>query len=458
MMQGIRREWANRAGQPNRTAIRLVVNVSGVNCRSTDYNLQGTVDVADHPANDEERELLAEILFHRAEIADKARRAYRLTNWCATSGGTGVRIEHCEPIPVLGPGDISNLRVFEPPGFEDDALVPVGWDKEHEGWWREYQANRYCRFESRKELNQRFQDIHVNTVVLSPSGRIAMTANPKWYRLSQHVIDEMLMRGQPLTEQNLDPRVDVAAPFKDGELCKKAGDVAAARGTNNDVVVKYGSYDHMKQLFEQGRVWINPATTYGQSGNQAIRDDERGFEFKGGYRPWGDASVFFGRDNAPEDIGNLAARGDVEFVQIFDAPHLSQHEYAKVAMRMRNYWTYCVAGVLDPRLFADFDADACLVIRKRPFVERLAWRARLLMGHVATYIGEVAYEDPLGASHKCRSAPVTSIQVHMTKLFRYAYQREFRFAWVPRKPVENLKPMVVEIGSISDIAELLFIG
>ena len=285
-----------------------------------------------------------------------------------------------------------------------------------------------------------------------------MTADPKWYRLSQHVIDEMLMRGQPFTEQNLDPRVDVAAPFKDGLLCKKAGEVAAARGTNHDVVVKYGSYEHMKQLLEQGRVWINPATTYGQSGNQAVQDDERRFEFKGGYRSPGDAPVFFCRDSAPADIGNLAARGDVEFVQIFDAPHLSQHEYARVAMRMRNYWTYCLAGVLDPRLFADFDADACVVIKKRPFVERLACRARLLMGDVGTYIGEVTYEDPLGAFHKCRSVPVTSIQVHMTKLFRYAYQREFRLAWVPRKPLEDLKPMVVEIGSISDIAELLSVG
>ena len=80
------------------------------------------------------------------------------------------------------------------------------------------------------------------------------------------------------------------------------------------------------------------------------------------------------------------------------------------------------------------------------------------MGNVGTYFGEVTYEDPLGAfSSQDRSVPVTSIQIHMTKLFRYAYQREVRFAWVPWKSVENLKPVVLEIGSISDIAELLLI-
>ena len=352
------------------------MNVSDVDRRSAGYNLQGIVDVADFPRNDDERKFLAEILFLRAEIREKSRRGYRLVNWCDTSGGAGVRIECCEPIPILGPKDISNLRVFERPEFDESARVPVTWDEDHESWPREYQSNRYCRFESRKELHQRFQDIHVNTVVLSPSGRVAMTTDDMWYRLSQHVIDEMLMRGQPPKEQDLDPRVNPAAPFKDGTLCKKAGD-AAAKGTDHDVVVKYGKYERMKQLLEGGRVWINPASAYSQSGNQAIRDEERRLVFKGGYRSNGGASDFYSKDNVPEDIGELGASSDVEFVPIFKAPNLSWNEYAEASVRMRNYWTYCLAGVLDPRLFADFDADACVVIRKRTFVARVVWRARL---------------------------------------------------------------------------------
>ena len=269
------------------------MNVSDVDRQHTGYNLHGIVDVPSHPRNDDERAFLAGVLFRYAEIPDKGKRAYQLANWCAVEGGGGVKIEHCGPIAVFTEKNISNLKVFKPPEFEDLDGAELQGDNEHNTWRTEYHSNRYCRFESRKELNQRFQDIQVNTVILAPSGKMTFTKNKVWYRLSQHVIDEMLIRGQPPHERNLDPRVELAMPFKDGELCKKAGEVISARGTSHDVIVKYGNYEHMKELYERGRVWMNPVTTYESSLNQAVRDNERTFVYKGGYRPRENPSMFF---------------------------------------------------------------------------------------------------------------------------------------------------------------------
>lgn len=115
-----------------------------------------------------------------------------------------------------------------------------------------------------------------------------------------------------------------------------------------------------------------------------------------------------------------------------------------------------MAGVLDPRLFADFNANACVIIKKRPFVERLTYLARFVLRGVKMEFGAVDYVDPLGAfSSGNRLTTVTSIPLYMTKLFRYAYQNEIRFVCIPNHPEENLKPAIIEIGSISDIAELI---
>lgn len=104
---------------------------------------------------------------------------------------------------------------------------------------REYDANPYCRHEPCEQLHQRFQDIRAN-LVLTPSGRMGLTTDENWYRLQRHVIAEMLRRGEPPTLSNRNPGVPEARPFFDGKLYRKAAIVVSARGTDHDVLVKYG--------------------------------------------------------------------------------------------------------------------------------------------------------------------------------------------------------------------------
>ena len=462
----VRKEWLERAGIPNRYGIALNVTISDTGYKSTEYQVRGVVDVPSRPQNDDERLALAKVLLSRADIPERSQRRFRLVDWERTDGGEGVIVHQCGKIPTITANDIipGSFRRFEAPAFEEPRREELPGDLEHTKWRSEYQANQYSRYESRRELHQRLQDIWVNKEVLSPSGKLTLTTEQRWYRLEQHVVDEMLVRGQPPSEQNLHPRVDIAMPHMDKHLCRKAAEVVAAQGTGNDVFVKYGALDHMKELYENGAVWISSASDLDKlTHNQAVRDDERSFVLKGGIRPVMNSVAprttcrnFYTKQEAPHDFAQLVARGDIQFVRIFNAPRLESNQYVELQVGSRtDYWMCCLSELLDPRLFSDFKANACVIIKKRPFFEKLVRMMQFVKPGYQPGFGRVTYDDPLGVFATNRPAYVPSSHVPMTKLFRYAYQKESRFVWMPAVPQKKLISFRLPIGSLSGFAELL---
>ena len=134
-----------------------------------------------------------------------------------------------------------------------------------------------------------------------------MTTDENRYRLQQHVITEMLLRGEPPSPTNHHPDVQEARPFFDGDLCRKAAGVIAARGSDHNVVIKYGKKEHMEALMN-GEVYLNSATKYNEDmHNQAVRDDELAIDFKGGYVRATHPMQFFNASNPPS--GSIAERG-----------------------------------------------------------------------------------------------------------------------------------------------------
>ena len=145
------------------------------------------------------------------------------------------------------------------------------------------------------------------------------------------------------------------------------------------------------------------------------------------------------RYNTQPPSESVADRG-FGFRSIHELPELAADQHASMTIRMAtDYWMFCLAGVLDQRLFADFQADCCLIIRRRPFEERLLRAATLQLRNVDAYFGRVLYVDSLGA-RPARVRVTRSIPIHMTKLFRYANQREIRFALLSRRFQEQLTP------------------
>ena len=456
--RGIRPKWAGQVGKPHAIGIQLNVGVRLARSEHNglDYQIRGVVDVPAHPYGDDERNLLAQVLFRATDLPHKERLEYALLDWFAIDGGSGVRIDYCTAIPTITVGkEIVQLKQFTPPDIELDNSAQISAQK-HAGWAREYRANRYCRYESRQELNQRFQDILVNTRVLTRSGKLDRTTDESWYRLLQHVITEMQLRGEPPTPWNDDPRVQAASPFFDGELCRKAASTVSVRGTSHDLIVKYGKQRHMEDLYRKGIVYLNPASDYDKSShNQAVQDDERSIVVKGGYFPSERPEDLYDEDTLPDDIQQLIEEEEAGFSAIYGRPELRRSQYASVSIDMRtDYWMFCISDVLDQRLFADFEADSCVVIRRKPFVDRILSKSRLVLPNMRMVFGDASYIDPLGAF--ASGAPVKwSLPVHMTKLFRYAYQREVRFVCIPGRFQARLNARCLEIGPISDFAELI---
>ena len=457
--RGIREGWVEEVGKPHRIGIKLNVGVRFIPSdeKGIDYQVRGVVDVPSPPYGDDERSYLAKVLVDSAEIPQNEYQ-YAVIDWVATEGGDGVRVDKCGPITHPTGDDIFNDKVFTAPDVEEmDDNDGIG-SEQHNEWVREYGANRYCRYETRQELQQRYQDIWANTQVLTRSGKLGLTTDNKWYRLQQHVIAEMLLRGEPPTPSNQDPRVSEARPFFDGELCRKAASVVSARGTDSEVLVKYGKREHMKALFQNGCLYLNSATNYNESvHNQAVQDEELAIEFKGGFICATDPIQFYGRKNPPPQRVVDSGAG---FRTIYEVPELNREQYATTTIRMvTDYWMFCMADGLDQRLFADFEADSCLIIRRKPFEERLRRMVTLHVPNTERHFGRVQYVDPLGTLRLAAGAKVArSIPIHMTKVFRYAYQREVRLALLPRTFRARVQPRVLHMGSISDIAEFVQLG
>jgi hypothetical protein len=117
----------------------------------------------------------------------------------------------------------------------------------------------------------------------------------------------------------------------------------------------------------------------------------------------------------------------------------------KTTVTGTDYFLYCVSNDWDPELFADFKADACVVIHHpKEFAQRLKAAATVLKDWHFHY-GPVEYFDTHERQRHER------IDNAMSKDFRFAYQRETRFLWagLGRTAVGHID---LELGPLTDIA------
>lgn len=449
----VKEDWPIGVGKPNRLGID--VNVILLDAQGNpNYQIRGVIGIPRLSQSDEERAYCARFLYDNSTAPKNM--DYSLIGWEEVSDGPyNVSIRTCRQIPSITTKDLLEPpKIYIPPDYEEPRVTFSNSD--YARWDKEYKENRYCRYEKRESLQQRFQDIFLNLQIISESGRMALTSDESWHRMLQHVLTEMRFRNEPPTPANMHPRVVPSMPFKDGNVCRKAAEVVAARGTSDEVLVKYGKPEHMKDLYENGFLRINPVSEYNnRKHNQATKDNERLLLFKGGFRDRQSKDAYLTQDSmdwTPENIARLKR----DFVPLFDAPNLKGGEVVECKLTMNtNYWAYCMAMVLDPRLFADFDSTSCVVVKKQPFVKRLTTAIEERMPNGTLHVSQVEYEDPLGAFSNRRHSSILDIRVHTSKSFEYSYQNEFRFVHVPTELQENLTHVDLVIGSLADIAEYI---
>jgi len=305
-------------------------------------------------------------------------------------------------------------------------------------WWRErYRRERYLRYLTQIELNRRFRDLVRNIVILQPDARIAFPppgpAGIQWLELATHTLEEFYLNYGPYPA-GLTGDVHREEEFPDfaSTLARRASSALVARGLkSSEVFLRYGKPDHMAALYEQGAIRVQPASEYSKPDhNGAVRDDERALEVSFYLTRETIRKVVINPQDVPDDLEGK--RLDFRF------------------SRPNDFWLYCVSSSVEPRLFVDFKAMACVIIRDRDeFSRRLEAASATAFPGARYRHADAVYIDPMLP----RSA---RIDIPISKHFKYAYQVEHRFLWEPR----NSAPLAfvdLQLGPLRDIAELVIL-
>lgn len=301
---------------------------------------------------------------------------------------------------------------------------------------RQYDRNRYARHLSQQELDRRIRDIVLNLVNLTLEAKIGLPGVDAqgliWMEKFIHVLEEMQLRHGPFPA-GFTPNIFHSEPFPNlaSTRAQKAAEVYKKEAlTPESVLIKYGRRDHMERLVLDGSLRIQPASYFSRTGlNGAVRDDERRLPL----------SFALSR----EDIRKIVLNPQ-------DVPDMTPDQRVDIIVQSPgDYWMYCLTESIGPRLFVDFEADACVILRDRKeFAERLFSVASATLDGAMCQAKAVEYIDPL--------LPKTvEIFLPFAKHFGYSYQSEYRFCWFPQNPARELQHVDLTLGSLKGIADLI---
>ena len=475
------KQWGEEIGLPSELGVHMQVGISYSDQPGPPHVVvEGIVGVPRPPEDDFERSMLANKLADLVECPDIA--IFQFTGqiwWRIVHGGPfKVKLIKSTTLRELDESEISNSVSFSGPGPLNEPVFQAEF-AESIGWEHEYRANRYLRFESRTNLNRRYQDLITNITILNDTGQVSLTAEKHWHQLFKHVVVEMFIRGEPPVPHNFDPIVEKAILFPDKDLCKQAADAVGSIKISGPILVKYGKADYIKALFEHGEIFMLPASSYrNPKYNQAVRDQELSLLH---YVAVTNGSEYLKEKQVCANPNVLKAPEN-RILPLFHASDAKVDEVTRVESFGPDGWVYCLSNLLTPRLFTDFNADACVILNHEEFEKRICDALRTQSGNRLFGHGRLQYIDPLGAYTELPSRPNMHLcygadevaeetrfspfgpkgelfrppEVHFQKTFRFAYQREYRFLSYPRQFTKQLDaPLKLALGPLRDIGDLI---
>lgn len=304
-----------------------------------------------------------------------------------------------------------------------------------EVWRREYRSQRYLEHLAKDELDRRAADVMTNLLGLTPEGKMGLKdatgVGERWHVLWTQVLEEFALRFGPYpagftkaTSATLQPPRATFPAIPPGY--EALGRLGLKPG---EILLKFGKKEHLQPAFERGILRIAPASIYNDSSlNAAVKDDELSFEII-----------------TPPTMFRMEILDPAEGQPIPVQP--ASNLRVKHTLTT-NYYVFCLSTAADHRLFGDFEANACLVVRNpREFLSRLVNAAKVRLPGWRSGGGSVEYLDPL-MRHR-------DLHIPLVKHFRYAYQWEYRVYWLPDAPQAKIEPVFVELGALNDIGELV---
>lgn len=312
--------------------------------------------------------------------------------------------------------------------------------KRHEHWREQYRARRYMEYLNVAQLEQRAKDVFQNLQVLTEEAKIGLPPingnGHYWMSTWTHVLEEFSLRHGPYPAGFTNGFMKTAQiPSQMSALAKKAARVVKQKRLDpGSYLVKYGKCQFFHEAFERGTIRICPADFYNDSSlNPAVADNEL------------EISV----EALPSEITMTVVDKTTQ------RPKGAVRPLSNVVITSRsltNYYVYCLSVAFEPRLFLDFDADACLVITKpNIFREKLFRAFDEALSRWSGFAAPITYIDPLRAL-------TGDPDVFTSKHFRYAYQKEFRVIWLPSTSIGQLDPVYLKLGELSDCCELIQLG
>ena len=303
--------------------------------------------------------------------------------------------------------------------------------KRHEFWRQQYRLRRYMEHLKEHELQQRASDVFNNLILLNEESKIGLpkitNESEKWMILWTHVLEEFFIRFGPY------PNGFTTGFMKNARIPDPRSSLApkAAKAVKNtslpdgDYLFKYGKSQNLKQALYEKQIRISPASSYDDpSLNLAIRDKELEF------------SVF----PSPSEVKMKAYDGKTGEYK----GDIRPENIVITTQSKTNYYVYCLSLSFAPRLFLDFDADACLVIRKPiEFQEIILFAFENKFRDWSGVGQKITYIDPLNCSIK-------DIDVFFSKDFRFAYQQEYRFIWLPPTAMQSIDHVFIEVPNIQE--------
>ena len=251
-----------------------------------------------------------------------------------------------------------------------------------------------------------------------------------WLELFTHVLEELVLRGSGFQPGFMKDAVVPKPTFPIGPRAKSLLRQLGPGLADHQYVAKLGKTKYLEPAFKRGYWRISPASGYAASDpslSLAQRDTELEMNV---YLKWGKTACLDGKTGKFK--GNIEPTGNI-----------------KVTSQLKtDYYVSCLTKQLDLRMFDDFNADSCVVVNDhREFAKRMFAAAKKVLPSWYGVFRDVRYIDPF-------RPPKDEFDLFCSKDFRYWYQKEVRFAWIPEREAVNIDHLQLELGDISDIAQL----
>lgn len=303
-------------------------------------------------------------------------------------------------------------------------------------WIDNYRKRRYMEHLCLDELRNRITDIARNIYTLSDDGKISTppVTDPEAQLMMErftHTSEEC--RTREISFQDIlhdfisNFKKDILTNIRIKSIVPQIKNLCKM---NDQYIYKFGKMEHLQNSLNRGIFRIAPASSYSDpSLNSAIRDEELKFKMT---PPPREFSVSF------VDQKTWKTKKTIH------PSELNVTCESKV-----DYYVLCLSHSFNIRNFIEFDYDACFIIKNKDrFIKNVIEIFRMNHPKYYGFYKRVDYIDPLNCN-------LNDVKIFADKHFRYAYQKEERFVWIPEEPADPLQPVFIELGPLAEYCELI---